>query len=98
MAIIYFCSFAGNHPTQNIDLNFREYKCFVSVKFNLLWQFELLDCEPVYIMKVISLVAALFWDLLFISCLRHTIKLASKLWLKMQSIASKFVKEKIELV
>ena len=41
---------------------------------------------------------ALFWNLLFIPCLFHIIKLISKLGLRIQNIPSKVVKEKIKLI
>ena len=49
-------------------------------------------------MKAIFLAAALSWDLLFVFYLCHIIKLALKLRLKIQSIACKIVKEKIESI
>ena len=91
-------SLAANHAIKEVDLSFEKYGCFAQVKLNWSWQLELLDCKPIYIIKAIFLAAALFWDLLFAPCLRHTMKLASKLGLRTQIIASGLVKERIELV
>lgn len=43
------------------------------------------------------MIAALFWELLFSPCLHHTIKLISKLGLRMYSIAIGVVQENIKL-
>lgn len=98
MAFINFCLLAGNHVVKEVDLSFGECECLVPVKFNRLWQLELLDRKPVCMMEVIFFAAALFWDPLFVSCLCYTIKLASKLELKTQNIVSGVVKERIKSV
>ena len=67
---------AANHITKEVDLSYGECGCPAQVKLNRSWQLKLLDCKPIYIMEVIPLVAALFWDPLFTLCLCHTIKLA----------------------
>ncbi len=98
MAFINSRPLARNHAANEADLSFGKYGCLVPVKLKQLWQFEPRDCKPVCIMEAISLAATLFWDPLFVPCPRHTIKLASKLGLKTWSIASRVVKERIELV
>ena len=90
--------FAANHAAKEFELSFGKCGCPAQVKFNRSQQMELLDRKPVCIMEAIPLATALFWDLLFTLYLRHTIKLASKLELKMPSIASGLVKERIESV
>ena len=89
---------ARNHTTKEMDLSFGECGWPVGVEPNRLCQLELLDRKTVYIIETIFLAAALFWDLVFIPCPYHTMILASKLGLRMQSIASGFVKERIESV
>ena len=49
-------------------------------------------------MEAIPLAAAIFWNPLFATCHCHTVKLTFKLGLRMQSIVSGVVKEKIEWV
>lgn len=49
-------------------------------------------------MRVIFLVAELFWDLLYVSRLCHIIKLVSKIELKIRGIASGFIKERIVFI
>ena len=90
--------FTANHIIKEIDLSFGKCECPAPVKFNQLWQLELLNRKPVCILKTIFLVAALFWDPLFALCPHHIIKLVSKLGLRTQSIAIRLVKEKIESV
>ena len=97
-AFIISCPLARNHAANELDLSFAECGCPTLVKLNQLWELELLDCKPVCIMEVTPLTAILFWDLLFVFCLRHTMKLTSKLGLRTRSIASEVIKEKIELV
>lgn len=89
---------AGNHIAKEVHLSFGKCGCLVPVKLNQLWQLELLDRKPVYIMEAIPLVAALFWNPLFATCPRHTMKLVLKLGLRMQGIASRVIKERIVLV
>ncbi len=89
---------SGNHVAKEVDLSFGECGCLAPVKLNRSWQLELLDRKPVCIMEAIPLTAALFWDPLFAPCPCHTMKLASKLELKTQGIASGVVKERIEAV
>ena len=72
-----------NYIVKEIDLSFGKCRHFTPVKLNRLWQLELLDYKLVCIIKAVFLVAAIFWDPLFILYSRYIIKLASKLDLKM---------------
>lgn len=87
-----------NHATKEINLRFGECRCSALVKLNRLQQFKLLDRKLVCIIGAILLAAALLWEILFASCLCHTMKLVSKLGLRMWSIACKVVKERIMLI
>ena len=98
MAFINSRLFTANHAAKKVDLSFGKCGYFAPVKLNRLWQLKLLDCKPVCIIKAIFLATTLFWDPIFAFCPRYTIKLASKLGLKTRSIASKLIKERIELV
>lgn len=90
--------FASNDTAKKVDLSYTLCGCLIPVNFNQLWQLELLDHKLVYIIEAIFLVAILFWDSLFASYQRYTIKLALKLGLRMRSITSKIIKEKITSV
>lgn len=98
MAFINSRPLAGNHAAKEFNLSFEEYGCLAPVKFNRFWQLELWDCKLVCIIEAIPLAAVLFGNPLFAPCLRHTMKLASKLELKTWSIANGIVKERIEFV
>ncbi len=98
MAFINSRSFVGNYAAKEIDLSFKKCGCSTPVKLQQTWELELLDCKPVCIIKTIPLTTALFWNLLFAPCSRHTIKLASKQELKMRDIASEVVKKRINAV
>ena len=81
-----------------MNLSFTGYGCSIAIKLNRSWQLDLLDLKPVRIIEVILLIAALFWDPIFVSCLCHTIKLAFKLSLRINKIKSGVVKERIKVV
>lgn len=97
-AFINSYSLVGNHDYEEVDLSFVGYKCPLAVKFNQLWQLDLLDPKLVGIIKAISLVAALFWDPSFAFCTCQTMKLVFKLGLRTNKIKNSMVKEKIEAV
>ncbi len=97
-AFINSLPLARNHTAEEVDLSFGKCRCPAPVKLNQLWQLELLDRKPVYIIEAIPLTAALFWEPLFTPCPCHTMKLASKLGLRTWGIASEVIKERIEAV
>lgn len=98
MAFINSCSLVENYAAKEMDQSFENSGYFLLIRLNWFWQFELLDCKLIYIIDVIFQVVILFWNLLFIPCLCYTMKLASKLGLRIWTIASRVVKEKIKLV
>ena len=98
LAFINSCLLPANHAVEEIDPSFKEYGYPPHGKFNRLWQLELPDCKPIYIMETMSPMAILFCNPLSAPCPCHTMKLASNLELKRQSIASRQVKERIELL
>ena len=89
---------AGNHDQKEVDLSFAGCGCPTTVKLNRLWQWDLLDPKPVYIIEAISLAAAFYGDPFFATCTCHTMKLAFKLGLKTNKIKSGMVKERIKAV
>lgn len=88
----------GNHIAKEVHLSFGKSECPIQVKLNQLWQLELLDQKPVCIIEANLLTAILFQDLLFISCLRQTMKLLSKPEFRIQGMINRIVKKSIELV
>lgn len=79
---------ADNHDQEKIDLSFAGCSCPDTGTLNRSWQLDLLDLMPICIIEVIPLVAALFWNSIFMPCPCNTIKLAFKLGLRMKRIKS----------
>lgn len=82
-----------DHTGKKLDLSFVGYLCFPTIKANRAWQEELLNSKTVCMIEAISLVTAIFWELNFLLYLKHILKLAKKLRLKMKNLKAEIVKE-----
>lgn len=98
IVLITSCPFASNYAREEVDLNFADCGCPASIILNWLWQLERLHPKLVSIIDAIFFVAAIFWNLLFVSCYCHSVKLAFKLVLEMQGIASGMIKKRIKMI
>ena len=84
-----------NHNKKEGNLSFAICGYPPTVKLNKLWQIELLERRPAYIVEIIMLAAAIFWDPNVVPCPRHTLNLITKLGLKTKNLPSVLVKERI---
>ena len=84
-----------DHTKKDVKLSYAECQYPPAVKANRFWQREFLDWKPLYMIEVILLAAAVFWDPNFVSCSWHTLNLAKKLGLKIKNLKSNIVKERI---
>lgn len=88
----------GNYNQKEVKLSFVSYRCLNTVKLNWSWQLNLLNLKPICIIKIISLVAAIFLHPTFVPCPCHTIKITFQLGLKINKIKNGILKERIKTV
>ena len=60
---------------KEVDPSFASCQYLQAIKANKTWQLELLNSKIVYMIELILLAIAIFWDLSFTLCPRHTLNL-----------------------
>ncbi len=84
---------ANNQFGKDVNLSLGGCQCPPAVKANRPWQQELLNPKTVYMVEVISLATTIFWDLKFLLCRKHILKLIKKLGFKIKNLKAEIVKE-----
>ena len=86
---------ASDRSGEEVDLSFVGCQCTQVVKDNKAWQQELLNSKTLYMVEVIPLAAAIFWDPNFALCPKHGLNLLRKLEFKTKRLKAKVVNKRI---